>query len=224
MAIRPDRLDAVVPHAAGWYGGEDPLATFFGAPLRLADERAAARHLACLVHVGGDGAGARDRSSRSASPRSTSTTSGSRTGSARASGSSRATRRSSSATSRAPRRSSPERGSRRPCAEAGCGPRGTSTTRPTTSTGRSTCCQAERGGLEQLVPGAELDARAPLRLAARLLDRVDRLPAAVRHDLHASLGEERRRCSRPNAREVAGSRVLEQELAPSRSRPSCSCR
>ncbi len=37
MAIRPDRLDAVVPHAAGWYGGEDPLATFFGGPLRLAD-------------------------------------------------------------------------------------------------------------------------------------------------------------------------------------------
>jgi selenocysteine lyase/cysteine desulfurase len=36
MAIRPDRLDAVVPHAAGWYGGEDPLATFFGGPLRLA--------------------------------------------------------------------------------------------------------------------------------------------------------------------------------------------
>ncbi len=36
MAIRSERLDAVVPHAAGWYGGEDPLATFFGAPLRLA--------------------------------------------------------------------------------------------------------------------------------------------------------------------------------------------
>jgi selenocysteine lyase/cysteine desulfurase len=42
MAIRPDRLDAVVPHAAGWYGGEDPLATFFGGPLRLA---ASARRL-----------------------------------------------------------------------------------------------------------------------------------------------------------------------------------
>jgi selenocysteine lyase/cysteine desulfurase len=36
MAIRPERLDAVVPHAAGWYAGEDPLATFFGPPLRLA--------------------------------------------------------------------------------------------------------------------------------------------------------------------------------------------
>jgi selenocysteine lyase/cysteine desulfurase len=42
MAIRPDRLDAVVPHAAGWYAGEDPLATFFGGPLRLA---ASARRL-----------------------------------------------------------------------------------------------------------------------------------------------------------------------------------
>ena len=38
MAIRPERLADVVPHAAGWYGGEDPLATFFGPPLRLAED------------------------------------------------------------------------------------------------------------------------------------------------------------------------------------------
>ena len=37
MAIQPERLDAIVPHAAGWYAGEDPLATFFGPPLRLAE-------------------------------------------------------------------------------------------------------------------------------------------------------------------------------------------
>jgi selenocysteine lyase/cysteine desulfurase len=37
MSIRPERMERVVPHAAGWYGGEDPLATFFGAPLRLAE-------------------------------------------------------------------------------------------------------------------------------------------------------------------------------------------
>ena len=37
MAIRPERLDAIGPHAAGWYAGEDPLATFFGGPLRLAE-------------------------------------------------------------------------------------------------------------------------------------------------------------------------------------------
>ena len=37
MAIRPERLYDVVPHAAGWYAGEDPLATFFGPPLRLAE-------------------------------------------------------------------------------------------------------------------------------------------------------------------------------------------
>ena len=37
MAIRPALLDKVVPHAAGWYAGEDPLATFFGPPLRLAE-------------------------------------------------------------------------------------------------------------------------------------------------------------------------------------------
>ena len=37
MAIRPERMDALVPHAAGWYAGEDPLQTFFGGPLRLAE-------------------------------------------------------------------------------------------------------------------------------------------------------------------------------------------
>ena len=42
MAIRPERMDTVVPHAAGWYAGEDPLQTFFGGPLRLA---ASARRL-----------------------------------------------------------------------------------------------------------------------------------------------------------------------------------
>ena len=35
-------MDTVVPHAAGWYAGEDPLQTFFGGPLRLA---ASARRL-----------------------------------------------------------------------------------------------------------------------------------------------------------------------------------
>ena len=42
MAIRPECMDTVVPHAAGWYAGEDPLQTFFGGPLRLA---ASARRL-----------------------------------------------------------------------------------------------------------------------------------------------------------------------------------
>jgi len=37
MAIRPERLGDIVPAAAGWYAGEDPLATFFGPPLRLAE-------------------------------------------------------------------------------------------------------------------------------------------------------------------------------------------
>lgn len=37
LAIRPGLLENVVPHAAGWYAGEDPLATFFGPPLRLAE-------------------------------------------------------------------------------------------------------------------------------------------------------------------------------------------
>ena len=42
MAIRPELLEMVVPRTAGWYAGEDPLATFFGPPLRLA---ASARRL-----------------------------------------------------------------------------------------------------------------------------------------------------------------------------------
>jgi len=37
MSIRPERLAEVVPATAGWYAGEDPLATFFGPPLRLAE-------------------------------------------------------------------------------------------------------------------------------------------------------------------------------------------
>jgi selenocysteine lyase/cysteine desulfurase len=37
MTIRPERLSEVVPTTAGWYAGEDPLATFFGPPLRLAE-------------------------------------------------------------------------------------------------------------------------------------------------------------------------------------------
>jgi selenocysteine lyase/cysteine desulfurase len=37
MAIRPDHMAMVVPHAAGWYAGEDPLQTFYGPPLRLAE-------------------------------------------------------------------------------------------------------------------------------------------------------------------------------------------
>jgi selenocysteine lyase/cysteine desulfurase len=37
MAIGAERAEAVVPHGAGWYAGEDPLQTFFGGPLRLAE-------------------------------------------------------------------------------------------------------------------------------------------------------------------------------------------
>jgi selenocysteine lyase/cysteine desulfurase len=36
IAIRPELMESVVPHAAGWYAGDEPLQTFFGAPLRLA--------------------------------------------------------------------------------------------------------------------------------------------------------------------------------------------
>jgi selenocysteine lyase/cysteine desulfurase len=36
MAVRPERLAAIVPAAAGWWAGEDPHASYFGPPLRLA--------------------------------------------------------------------------------------------------------------------------------------------------------------------------------------------
>jgi len=37
MSVRPERLADIVPASAGWYAGEDPHATFFGPPLRLAE-------------------------------------------------------------------------------------------------------------------------------------------------------------------------------------------
>jgi selenocysteine lyase/cysteine desulfurase len=42
MTIRRERMADVIPTTAGWYAGEDPYTTYFGAPLRLA---ASARRL-----------------------------------------------------------------------------------------------------------------------------------------------------------------------------------
>jgi selenocysteine lyase/cysteine desulfurase len=36
FTIRPERRDELLPHAAGWYAGEDPMRTYYCAPLRLA--------------------------------------------------------------------------------------------------------------------------------------------------------------------------------------------
>lgn len=36
LTVQPDLLDAVVPHAAGWFAGEDPWTSIYGGPLRLA--------------------------------------------------------------------------------------------------------------------------------------------------------------------------------------------
>jgi len=38
MTVRPDLLETIVPLAAGWYAGEDPHASYFGPPLRLAKD------------------------------------------------------------------------------------------------------------------------------------------------------------------------------------------
>jgi selenocysteine lyase/cysteine desulfurase len=36
LAIRPERRDAIIPHAAGWYAGDDVWSSIYGGPLRLA--------------------------------------------------------------------------------------------------------------------------------------------------------------------------------------------
>jgi selenocysteine lyase/cysteine desulfurase len=36
MSVNPEVQDRLTPHAAGWYAGEDPYASFYGPPLRLA--------------------------------------------------------------------------------------------------------------------------------------------------------------------------------------------
>jgi selenocysteine lyase/cysteine desulfurase len=36
FAVRPDAAERLSPYLAGWYAGEDPAATYYGGPLRLA--------------------------------------------------------------------------------------------------------------------------------------------------------------------------------------------
>jgi selenocysteine lyase/cysteine desulfurase len=38
MSVRPELHDRLTPIAAGWYAGEDPHASYYGAPLRLAND------------------------------------------------------------------------------------------------------------------------------------------------------------------------------------------
>ena len=38
MSLSPRTSGAMTPHAANWYGGEDPWSTIYGLPLRLADD------------------------------------------------------------------------------------------------------------------------------------------------------------------------------------------
>ncbi|RBY76143.1 aminotransferase V [Blastococcus sp. TF02-09] len=38
FTVRPDRLDTLTPHAAGWYAGADPWTSIYGGPLRLAPD------------------------------------------------------------------------------------------------------------------------------------------------------------------------------------------
>ena len=38
MAVRPERVEQIAPLTAGWYAGADVHSSYFGPPLRLADE------------------------------------------------------------------------------------------------------------------------------------------------------------------------------------------
>ena len=38
MSVRPELLDELTPLAAGWYAGDDPHASYYGPPLRLASD------------------------------------------------------------------------------------------------------------------------------------------------------------------------------------------
>jgi selenocysteine lyase/cysteine desulfurase len=38
MTVAPERLESVVPAAAGWFAADDPYKAYIGAPLRLADD------------------------------------------------------------------------------------------------------------------------------------------------------------------------------------------
>ena len=40
MTIRPELLERLTPHAAGWYAAEDPYANYYGPPLQLAQSAA----------------------------------------------------------------------------------------------------------------------------------------------------------------------------------------
>jgi selenocysteine lyase/cysteine desulfurase len=37
MSVKPELHDHLAPHGAGWYAGEDPYASYYGPPLRLAE-------------------------------------------------------------------------------------------------------------------------------------------------------------------------------------------
>jgi selenocysteine lyase/cysteine desulfurase len=38
FTVQPELHDELIPHGAGWYAGQDPWASIYGAPLRLADD------------------------------------------------------------------------------------------------------------------------------------------------------------------------------------------
>ena len=38
MTVRPEHAERLTPHGAGWYAGDDPYSSYYGTPLRLAED------------------------------------------------------------------------------------------------------------------------------------------------------------------------------------------
>jgi selenocysteine lyase/cysteine desulfurase len=38
MSVRPELMERLTPHSAGWYAGDDPYSSYYGPPLRLASD------------------------------------------------------------------------------------------------------------------------------------------------------------------------------------------
>jgi selenocysteine lyase/cysteine desulfurase len=38
MTVRPEAAEQITPHGAGWYAGDDPFSSYYGGPLRLAED------------------------------------------------------------------------------------------------------------------------------------------------------------------------------------------
>ena len=246
MAVAPERLDGIVPTAAGWYAGEDVHASYFGGRCGSRPTRAAS-----TPRPPGTAGSAQHPPSRcsrrSGSARSTRTTSGLanrfRAGLGLEPGDSAivfvdvadAAARLERAGIRAAVRGGRVRTSWHLYNTDGRIVRSKRSGRALASL-RATAAPGERlkplpaltpGGVEQRVPAVELHPWTPVRLAGGALGGVDRLPALVGDDGDVPLSEELLDAAvwwAPIARPDPGPQRPRAGARPSRLHPSCSCR